>query len=60
MTPEDKAREKIDELLNLAGWTVQDYADLNLGASLGVIVSKFPLENGEADYLMFVDRKPLE
>jgi len=28
MTPEDKARENIDELLTKAGWYIYDYKDL--------------------------------
>lgn len=57
MTPEEEARLKIDELLTAAGWSVQDYKDINLGASLGVAVREFPLQSGFADYLLFVDRK---
>ena len=59
MTPEEKARSHIDKLLEMAGWQVQDYKELNLGASLGVVVREFPLKSGEADYLLFVDRKPV-
>lgn len=57
MKPEDKARKNIDRLLMQAGWVIQDYKDLNLGASLGVVVRNFPLKSGFADYLLFVDRK---
>jgi type I restriction enzyme R subunit len=57
MKPEELAREKIDGLLEAAGWKVQDYKDLNLSASLGVAVREFPLKSGFADYLLFVDRK---
>jgi len=57
MKPEEKARQDIDKLLVAAGWSVQDYRDLNLGASLGVVVRDFPLESGFADYLVFIDRK---
>ncbi len=57
MTPEEKARKNIDKLLEAAGWVVQDYRDLNLGAALGVAVREFPLKSGPADYLLFVDRK---
>ncbi|HKZ94937.1 MAG TPA: type I restriction-modification enzyme R subunit C-terminal domain-containing protein [Candidatus Bathyarchaeia archaeon] len=57
MKPEDKARLKIDQLLMTAGWRVQDFRDLSLGASLGVVVRNFPLMSGFADYLLFVDRK---
>jgi len=57
MKPEEKARQDIDKLLGAAGWNVQDYRDLNLGAALGVVVRDFPLESGFADYLVFIDRK---
>lgn len=58
--PEDKAREKIDKLLEASGWKVQTYQEINLGASLGVAVSYFPLKNREeADYALFVDRKAI-
>ncbi|MBO8127757.1 MAG: DEAD/DEAH box helicase family protein [Peptococcaceae bacterium] len=57
MKPEEKARQKIDKLLQAAGWSVQDYSQLNLGVSLGVAVREFPLQSGTADYVLFVDRK---
>jgi type I restriction enzyme R subunit len=57
MKPEEKARQKIDQLLEAAGWAVQNFKDLNLGASLGVAVRDFPLKSGFADYMLFVDRK---
>ena len=57
MAPEEKAREEIDQLLKEAGWAVQDYGDINLGASLGVAVREFPLVSGFADYLLFIDRE---
>jgi type I restriction enzyme R subunit len=57
MKPEAKAREKIDQLLETAGWKVQDLRELNLGASPGVAVREFPLKSGPVDYLLFVDRK---
>ena len=57
MTPEEKTRERIDQLLKDAGWEVQDRDSMNLGVSRGVAVREFPLEAGTADYLLFVDRK---
>ncbi len=57
MTPEEKARQRIDELLSAADWKIQDLKELNLGASLGIVVREFPLKSGVADYLLFVDRK---
>jgi type I restriction enzyme R subunit len=57
MKPEEEAREQIDQLLAAASWQVQDRQALNLGAALGVAVREFPLRDGFADYLLFVDRK---
>jgi len=55
--PEAKAREKIDQLLEQAGWLVQDREDMNLTASDGIAVREFKLEKGHGyvDYLLFVD-----
>ncbi|MFB6144772.1 MAG: type I restriction-modification enzyme R subunit C-terminal domain-containing protein [Candidatus Nanohaloarchaea archaeon] len=57
MEPERKARGNIDEMLEQAGWVVQDRDKINLGASKGVAVREFPTNNGPADYLLFVNRK---
>ncbi len=57
MKPEEKARQRIDGLLQNAGWQIQDYKNLNLGASLGVAVREVPLESGPTDYLLFVNRQ---
>ncbi len=56
-TPEQIARQKIDELLTAAGWVVQDYKHINLGACLGVAIREFPTKSGPADYILFVDRQ---
>ena len=56
LKPEDQARVKIDELLEAAGWCVQDYKDLNLGATVGVAVREYPLKTEFADYMLFVER----
>jgi type I restriction enzyme R subunit len=55
--PEEKARRRIDGLLEQAGWAVQDREQMNLGAALGVAVREYQLPAGPCDYLMFVDRK---
>lgn len=57
MTPEAKARQRIDEKLALAGWAVQDYRRLDLGAARGVAVREYPTYMGPADYVLFVDRE---
>ena len=57
LKPEEEARKKIDALLENAGWKIQDYKDLNLGAGVGVAVREFPLKGaGFADYMLFVER----
>jgi len=57
--PEQKARRKIDADLRASGWLVQDRADMDLGAGRGIAVREFPMKAGfgEADYLLYVDRK---
>ena len=55
--PEEKARQRIDELLRQAGWVIQDRDQMDLGAALGVAVREFQLPAGPCDYLLFVDRK---
>src|SRR5438094_695087 len=59
MTSEEKARQTIDELLQLSGWSVQDYKELNLGAARGVAIREVPLKSGTCDYLLVVDRQPV-
>lgn len=59
MTPEQKARQQIDTQLKACGWIVQDRRDVNLGAGSGVAVREWPFECGPADYLLFVERKPV-
>jgi len=55
--PEEGARKKIDELLEFAGWQIQNFEDLNLSAGFGVAVREFPLKGtGFADYMLFVER----
>ena len=56
MTPEAKAREKIDSKLTQAGWLVQDLKELNLGAATGIAVREYPTDTGPADYVLFVNR----
>jgi len=57
MTPEARARQKIDEMLKAAGWEVQDRDEMNLGAGLGVAVREYALPSGPCDYLLFIDRR---
>ena len=57
MTPEQRARQKIDDLLRAAGWAIQDSKDFNRNAALGVAVREFQLPAGPCDYLLFVEGK---
>jgi type I restriction enzyme, R subunit len=61
MTPEEKARAQIDQLLSYAGWEVQDRERMNLwdAARPGVAVREAHLKTGFADYLLFVGGKAL-
>lgn len=55
--PEQKARKKIDAMLNAAGWVVQDYKAVNLYAGAGVAVRELVTNAGPADYVLFVNRQ---
>lgn len=57
MSPEDRARQAIDALLEAAGWVLQDKAAHNRNAALGVAMRHFQLGQDEADYLLFVQGK---
>ena len=59
MTPEEKARERIDAMLIASGWQIQDYKALNLSAGPGIAIREVPLKTGPCDYLLLVDRKPI-
>ena len=59
MNPEDQARQDIDKMLTDSGWIIQDYADRNLSAGLGVAVREYPLSKDHADYALFIDSQPV-
>ena len=42
-TPEQEAREHIDDALEAAGWVIQDRAEMNLSAGQGVAVREFKM-----------------
>ena len=58
MTPETKARTQIDRKLTESGYVVQDFAEFNPVASLGVVVREYPTSSGPVDYLIFVNKIP--
>ncbi len=57
--PEQIARDRIDQLLVAAGWVVQDKAEMDFNAGLGVAVREYQTDIGPADYVLFVDRQAL-
>jgi type I restriction enzyme R subunit len=56
-TPEQAAREQIDVSLFAAGWVVQDYKAVDLGAGRGIALREVPLKSGRCDYQLLADRK---
>ncbi|MFY7938320.1 MAG: DEAD/DEAH box helicase family protein [Flavobacterium sp.] len=57
--PEQIARDNIDKQLNACGWLIQDKKRLNLSAGIGVAVREYSTEVGPADYVLFVNQKPV-
>ncbi len=57
--PEQLARDKIDGMLINAGWVVQSKKQVNLAANKGVAIREYQTDTGSADYVLFVDRKPV-
>ena len=58
-TPEQAARERIDAMLSQSGWVVQDKKKIDFSVSLGVAVREYQTDVGPADYVLFVDKKPV-
>jgi len=59
MNPEQKARVEIDNKLTQSGWIVQSYHEFNPSSGNGVAVTEYPTESGFADYILFIERKPV-
>jgi len=57
--PEQLARDDIDRQLIACGWVIQSKSQINLNASLGVAVKEYQTDVGPADYILFVDKKPI-
>lgn len=57
--PEQIARDRIDKMLTDPEWTVQSKNKVDLSASQGVAVREYMTDVGPADYVLFVDRKPI-
>lgn len=57
--PEQLARDNIDKMLEIAGWRVQSKKSVDIRASKGVAVKEYHTDVGPADYVIFVDAKPV-
>lgn len=57
--PEQIARDLIDAQLHQAGWVVLSKNEVDLSASKGVAIREYLTSSGPADYVLFVDRKPV-
>src|SRR5229473_551705 len=58
-TPEELARQNIDALLEQCGWTLQTRSTIILDSARGIAIREGLLKGGEADYLLFADRKAI-
>jgi type I restriction enzyme, R subunit len=58
-TPEQIARDAIDKQLTDCGWIIQDKKHINLSAGAGVAVTEYQTDVGPADYVLFVEGKPV-
>lgn len=58
-TPEQIARDNIDKQLIACGWLIQEKSRINLNAGKGVAVKEYLTNVGPADYILFVDKKPV-
>jgi len=58
-TPEQHARDKIDQCLILSGWVVQDKNTINFNAGHGIAIREYQTDVGPADYVLFIDKQPV-
>ncbi len=57
--PEQKARDSIDAMLQQAGWKVQSKKKIDFSAGFGIAVREYQTDVGPADYVLFIDKKPV-
>jgi type I restriction enzyme R subunit len=58
-SPEQQARNAIDEKLIDSGWAVQGKDRIDWKESQGIAVKEYLTDVGPADYVLFVDRSPV-
>ena len=58
-TPEQKARDAIDQQLLQAGWLIQNRDEINLSAGRGIAIREFKMADGYgfADYILYLERQ---
>ncbi len=57
--PEQLARDHIDRPLTMSGWLIQNQSSINLAAGKGVAVREYQTNIGPADYILFINKKPV-
>lgn len=57
--PEQLAHNKIDTVLIRCGWLIHGNSTINLNAGLGIAVREYQTDIGRADYVLFVNKKPV-
>jgi type I restriction enzyme, R subunit len=58
-TPEQIARDTIDAQLKVSGWAVQHKDGINFHEAEGQAVREYTTDTGPADYVLFIDGKPV-
>ena len=58
-TPEQKARDTIDQLLDQSGWKVQSKNKIDFSAGFGIAIREYQTDVGPADYVLFIDKNPV-
>ena len=58
-SPEQIARDNIDKQLHATGWAVQDKDKIDWNESIGIAVREYQTDVGPADYVLFVERRPV-
>ena len=56
-TPEQLARDNIDDMLSDSAWIVQDKKSIDFNVGPGVAIREYQTDTGPADYALFVDRE---
>ncbi len=56
-SPEQIARDTIDDMLKASGWCVQDNKKIDFTQGEGQAIREYQTDIGPADYVLFVDKK---